>query len=619
MNSIRQSSPSGTQRPYTLTTAMLGMFTLLTSTTSWAALRAELEPATVQFGSTLTLSIESDGAQPGMRPEVTPLRKDFDVLGTSTSSETTFINGSRSDRTRWLVRLQPRHTGIIDIPPISVGGEHTAALQLNVTDPSPAAANADSKHVFLEAGIADPGKSIYVQQQIPYTVRLYYDDTLQSGELAAPDPADAIVEQLGEDKRYTAMRDGRQYNVIERHYAVAPEKSGVLHIPPASFEGMEESSQHSQGDAGPAEDVMARLLRDTPFANDPFFKGGLGANMTLGDPGRQVAARSPEIALDVQPRPAAAKGIWLPAEQITLHDSWEDNPPQLKVGEPVTRTITIDAKGSAASQIPPLSLAQPANARMYPETPDNQSRTDGNVVYGVSKQSVTYIPTAPGTLDIPAVELAWWNTSSNAPALAALPSQELKVEAGVATGQPNMPTSAPTSAVAQPRALAVPVTAAHPTGSASLTERLQSRWAWFAGGVALLAIVMLSAIAIQRSRRSASTSDRRAMAVAPGTQRRATMRALHQACIANNRYAAAHALLELARVQWPDDPPRGLSALAERLEVGGVELVALDRSLYGTGGSHWDGRAFWDVLRRGLRPKRSESWRGDEGIAALYR
>jgi hypothetical protein len=614
MKSIRQSSSYGPRRRCALATAMVGTFALVVSASNWAALRAELNPTTVQVGSTVTLSIESDGAQSGMRPDVVPLEKDFDVLGTSTNSETRLVNGNRSDRTRWLVQLQPRHAGTIDIPPILVGGERTAALQLDVTEPSPAAANTESKHVFLEAGIADPGKSIYVQQQIPYTVRLYYDDTLRSGELTAPDPANAIVEQLGEDKRFTAVRDGREYNVIERRYAIAPEKSGVLHVPPASFQGMTESPQNSHNDAGPADDLMDRMLRGTPFANDPFFKGSFGTSIAFGDPGRPVAARSQEVTLDVQPRPATAKGEWLPAEQITLHDSWEDNPPQFKVGEPVTRTITIDAKGLAASQIPALSLAKPANARLYPEASDNQSRTDGNVVYGISKQSVTYIPTAQGTLDIPAVELAWWNTRSNAPGLAVLPARQLTVEAGVGNAESNM---AP--AVRTGTAPSVPVTADQPLPSAALTERLQGHWPWLAGGAASLAIVIVSIVAILRSRRSVSAAGQRAGPVAPVPQRRAAMRALHQACIAGDRHAAADAVLDLARAEWPDDPPRGLSALAERLAVGRVELIALDRSLYGADGSRWDGSAFWNVFRRGLQPKRTARGREDEGVAALYR
>jgi hypothetical protein len=598
---------------------MLGIFMLCSPAASWAGLRAELDRDVVQEGDTLTLTIESGEAQSRERPDVTPLSKDFEVLGTSTSSETRIINGSRSDRTRWLVRLQPRYAGTIDIPPIAVGSEHTAALKLNVSKPSPQAANEASKHVFLEAEAGATGKSIYVQQQVPYTVRLYYDDTVLTGELAAPDPANAIVEQLGAEKRSTTMRHGQQYNVIERHYAIAPEKSGALHIPPASFRGSAVVAQDRRDNAFPGDDLMDRLMRNTPFANDPFFKGSLGGGMGFGNAGQPVSARGREIALDVQPRPAGAQGNWLPAEQISLHDSWEDNPPQLKAGEPATRTITIDAKGLAASQILPLSLAQPGNARVYPEAPDNQSRTDGNAIYGTSKQSVTYIPTAQGTLDIPPIELTWWNTRSNAQSRAALPAREFNVEAGMAQAQSNASPPAPAGEVPQAASAATPPSGAdHAPPSESWTERLQNRWSWLGAAAALLAMAILAAVAFRRSRRPRVQSGQVAATAAPAPRQKSAMRALEQACAGNDRHAAADALLDLAQVEWPDDPPRGFGALATRLEAGGEEIRALDRSLYGAGGSPWEGGALWQVTRRGLQTKRSESLRDDDGLGALY-
>ena len=617
MKPIRHSRSTGSRYFSALAAAVLGMSMLGTSASSWAAVRAQLDRTTTQEGNALTLSIESDGTQSG-EPDVSPLRKDFDVLGTTASSETSFVNGSRSDRTRWLVRLLPRHAGIIDVPSISVGSDHTVALQLNVTEASPAAAGVASKHVFLEAERGAAAKSIYVQQQVPYTVRLYYDDTLRTGELAAPDPANAIVEQLGEEKRYTTTRDGREYNVIERRYAIAPEKSGAMRIPPITFRGSAVVEQDGQGDAGPADDLMDRFLRNTPFANDPIFKNSLGSGMAFRNAGQPVAASSQEIKLDVQPRPTAAQGNWLPAEQITLHDSWDDDPPHLKVGEPVTRTITIDAKGLAASQIPSLSLAKPDNARVYPETPDNESRTDGNAIYGISKQSVTYIPTTQGTLDTPPVQLAWWNTRSNAQSLAVLPAREFNVEPGAGEARSSTAPGLPANQGVQAAAPAAPMTSASPRQGLSLTERLQSHWTWLAGGLALLAMIILSGVVIQRSRRRGFKAVHPVAAGAPVPQRRSTMRALRQACLANDGHAASRAVLDLARAEWPNDPPRGLGGLAARLDAGRREIIALDRSLYGTDGTRWEGNAFWDVFRRGLQPKRSETWREDDGLRALY-
>jgi hypothetical protein len=614
MQSISKPSTDRLSYVRALTAVTVGLLMLGACAASWAAVNARLEPGTVQEGETLTLTIESDTANSRERPDVTSLHKDFDVLGTSINSETRIVNGSRSDRTRWLVRLQPRRTGIIDIAPITVGTESTPALKLNVTEASPEVAKEASKHAFLEVEAAAADESVYVQQQIPYTIRLYYDDTVKTGELAAPDPANAIVEQLGEDQRYTVTHEQNTYNVIERRYAIAPERSGTLVIPPASFRGTVVPARNDNDRTSRADDLMARFLRGSPLGNDPFFRGRLGPGISFSATPQPVTARSQEIKLNVQPRPASARGHWLPAEQITLHDSWQDNPPQFKVGEPLTRTITIDAKGLAAAQIPSLSLAQPDNARVYPEAPDNQSGTDGKTIYGRSKQSVTYIPTAQGTLDVPPIELAWWNTRSNVQSRAVLPRREFNVEPGASAAQAPAPVAsdrAPTET-----SVATPLTSGLSLLSASLPEHLQNRWAWLASAIVLLAMLIVSFVAIRRLRRPESNSPQGAEP--PRVRRKSAMRALQQACGANDRHAAQHALLDLAQVEWPGDSPRSLGALADRLESGVKEISALDQSLYGAGGSAWQGDALWSALRHGLRPKRGEARHEDDGLGALY-
>jgi BatD DUF11 like domain len=618
MKSIRKPSNGRPRHVCAVTTTTLGLLMLGASASGWTAVHAQLERTTVQEGETLTLSIESDERQSAARPDLAPLRKDFDVLGTSTSSETSVVNGSRSDRTRWLVQLQPRHTGTLDIPPITVGGEHTAPLVLDVTRMLPQAAIQASTHVFLEVEAAGAGNSIYVQQQIPYTVRLYYDDTLRAGELSAPGPANAVVEQLGEDKRYTATRDGREYNVIERHYAIAPEKSGALRIPSATFRGSAVVAQTGRAGTKRGDDLMARLLRDTPFANDSFFNSSMGAGMGVADSVQPVVVRGREITLDVQPRPAGAQGHWLPAEQIILHDSWQDNPPQFKVGEPVTRTVTISAKGLAAAQIPPLSIAQPGNARLYPEAPENQSRTDGKTIYGISKQSVTYIPTAQGRLSIPPIGLAWWDTRTNTQSRAVLPARGFMVEAGAAGGQAEASPPASAAAGSPARPAATPSTAPHAPQSASLTERLLTHRVWLGGAVAMVAAVVLAGLGFWRFRRRGRKSGEVATRADPVPRRKTALRALQQACAGNDRKGAADALLDLARAEWPDDPPRGLSALAARLESGGIKVSALNRSLYGSGGSDWQGSALWSALRHGLQPKCGKAPGEEDGLDALY-
>ncbi len=601
--------------------ALCSLLALLAPIVSQAAVQARLERSAVSAGDTLTLDIESDGAPSGTQPQLAPLQKDFIVLGTEAQREMSFVNGRRSDRMRWSVRLQPRRAGKLVIPAIALGNEQTAPLDVDVRGMSPQAVAQVAKHVFVEAEAGDAGRSVYVQQQAPYTERLYYDDTIQKGELAPPNPADAVVEQLGADKHGTAVREGRSYNVLERNYAIAPEKSGTLRIPPVSFSGSQivppsaQAQAQAQSDAAdPGDDLFARILGQSPLANDPLFKG-FAAGAPFGDATQPVAVQGKEVVLDVRPRPAAAHADWLPAEAIALRDSWQDNPPQLKAGEPATRTIIVEAKGLSASQIPPLSLAQPANARLYPEAADNQSRTDGKTIFGISTQKVTYIPNAQGTLDVPAVELAWWDVGHDESRRATLPARTFSVAPGVAgDARTHGPARQPAPT------LAVPDTNQPSIGGTSAARNPLGPRVQLTVGALLTALVVVLVLATEWwQRRRAQRGDGSNATVTRVPSRAVSLGALRRACSANDPYAATSALLDLARLQWPDDPPRGLGTLGSRLAQAAAEVSALERSLYAAEeASSWRGDALWQAMRGGLRPRRIDTSRHDDDLETLY-
>ena len=594
---------------------------LLPPVASDAAVQARLARHVDNAGGVITLDIESDGASSDAQPDLAPLQRDFVVLGSASQSETSFINGRRSDRMRWSVRLQPRHPGNLVIPAITVGSEQTAALDVDAGAVPPQVAAQLATHVFVEVeGGAAAGRSVYVQQQTPYTVRLYYDDTIQKGQLDAPNPADAVVEQLGADKKGTAVRDGRSFNVLERTYAIAPEKSGTLTIPPVSFSGSQVLPQDEQAqaappgdDAGAGDDLFSRMLRQSPLGNDPMFRGFAGGQAT-----QPVSVQGKALVLQVRPRPAAAQANWLPAEAVVLHDSWQDHPPELKAGEPATRTITVQAKGLSASQIPPLTFAQPADARVYTEAAENQSRTDGKTIFGISTQKVTYIPNAQGTLDVPAVELTWWDVGSDASRQAILPAATFVVAPGVAGAAVS-----PESAV---RPAPVHAGPALTTGSQPPSGTASAGWGWQGHRVQFLIVALLTAllvalaVAIRRRKDpapGAAGSNRGAAGRLPS--RTGSLRALRRACAADDRDAARSALLDLAQTRWHDDPPRGLGALAARLGQGAAEVRSLERSLYADDDtSPWRGDALWRAMRRGLHPRRADTARLDDGLRDLY-
>ena len=113
-----------------------------------------------------------------------------------------------------------------------------------------------------------------MQQQIPLTVRLYVDGSVQSGDLRSPSTPDAVIEQLGDEQRSSASVNGRDYTVIERHYAVSPEKSGTLQITSASFRGQAVVPAAEGSDPG---DALS------PFELHAYFVAFGWAAYTLGD------------------------------------------------------------------------------------------------------------------------------------------------------------------------------------------------------------------------------------------------------------------------------------------------------------------------------------------------
>ena len=167
---MRQSKPA----TESLNQLLPWLLCLLLCMPATADVRARLDRDKVYVGDPLTLIIESSGASSG-DPDLSPLKKDFQVLGTGTSTQFSFVNGRSSNRTTWTIRLGAMQLGKLQIPPISVGAEQTAALEVEVTEVPEQVTAKQSEHLFLEAEL-DAGDHAYVQQQIPYTLRFFGDD-----------------------------------------------------------------------------------------------------------------------------------------------------------------------------------------------------------------------------------------------------------------------------------------------------------------------------------------------------------------------------------------------------------------------------------------------------------
>ncbi len=526
-------------------------------------LRAWLDRDRISEGETVQLTLEAPGQVSG-RPDTQPLEASFEVLGISSGSRIQIINGQTDARTSWTLTLSPKQPGKLTIPPLRVGNLKSKALVVTVSN-APATAADSGADILIESEISPPQP--YVQGQVLYSVRLLHAVPIRSGTLTDPEPDNTLVQRLGEDRRYSTRRHGRRYQVIERRYALFPQKSGPLQLPPPLFDG-----------EVPDDRRRGRSPFDRLFGQDPLFSSTpLDDLMT---PTRRVRIRGDAQQLQIQPRPATAQGgHWLPAKKLQLQGSWSPGSSEAQVGEPITLELDLQAEGLTAGQLPDLAPASVAGFDIYPDQAQRQTDTDSTGVTGHLRQKIAFLPKQPGKLTLPSITLHWWDTTTDQPQLATLPGRELQVS-GAAIPEPD-----PSAAAGQATPVPEQTSPAATGGEAPAmppTAAPVNLWLWLS---ILLATGWLVTLLLwwrdnrrTRLHHAGQAGSEPLQAPRAGNARRQ----FHNACQHNDPAAARRALLDWAAAHWPEDPPRGLEAVARRLSdpAARAALAELNAVLY---------------------------------------
>jgi hypothetical protein len=543
------------------------------------SVRAWLDRDTMHLGETVTLNVESQGVAGG-QPDFSSLSQDFNLLGTQSSQQVSITNGSSTTKTVWAVGLEPKRAGRIAIPALTLGAASTAPITLTVLAQPAGAQGKPGDDVFLEVS-AEP-LAPYVQQQVRYTVKLYYSFGLTDGNLSEPQADGVVVQRLGQDKSYLATLGDRRYHVMERHYALTPERSGMLELPALMFRG------NALDTADP-----------TGFFSRP----------------RTVGARSDAVQLDVKPKPAQWTGDpWLPAASMLLKDD-NELPDEVHVGDPVTRTIRLQAQGLGFEQLPELTLSAPDGAEIYPDKPDTRTRDDGTWLYGERVRKFAFVPSRPGTLTIPGVSVHWWDTGHDRAETAELPPRTIKVLPAVGGKVPlgsgiSVPAPADTPPVdaASPSPLAIEAA----PGARPAPLRI-----WQALAALCLVLWLVTLALWWRSRRAkapAAIVDATPQAGA-SAQRAAFLRASSMGELAG----AERALIAWARSERPD--VRNLGELSLRLDNSAQldALAALQRARYAGAPAQGVGASLERAFRGGLAWRSAAARREDRSpLPTLY-
>lgn len=380
-----------------------------------AGVTAKLDRSSAVVGETVTLVLETNDTNQSLDSDLSALQADFDVLNRRSETQMSFVNGTQKASVRLVITLEPKREGNLLIPSLKFPGASSNPLTLKVTA-APALAPGEAEPVFIEVTVQPGEGPYYVLSQISLMVRIFFQANLTEAAINPPAPAQASVRLLDEVP-YQSDRNGERYRVLERRYAIFPERSGTLTIPAMQLSGR---------------------LNERP--SDRLWQ-------PPGRGGRRVKVESEPLTLEISPRPDAFSGdFWLPARLITLSQQVTDNE-KLHVGEPITRTIIVDAVGLEENMLEEPVWPDLPNTRIYPDQPQGISRDDGEWVLGHKEFRYAIVPEQAGELELPEIRLDWWDTVSHQQRTAVLPAQRLNVlpsETGPSAALP------PTNVVVQP-------------------------------------------------------------------------------------------------------------------------------------------------------------------------
>ena len=525
---------------------------LLYAASAVATVTARVDRPTVDVNESFTLEIVVD-SNPDLEPDLTVLEENFFVGQVSKLSNTSIINGDIRRSLTWTVMLMPKATGEQFIPAIELGKEQSNPVRIVVNEKTNAPPGEADVFVTSEVDLEET----YVQSQILYRIRIYRGVPTRQPALREPSitGVETLAELAGDERQYEAVLNGRAYNVIERVIALYPQESGEIQISPARFE--------------------ARVLRDGRITGRKVFE-------------------SQSHTINILPIPAPPADFpdaaWLPARDVQLSEDWSRPPEEMEAGEPVTRHVTLSALGQLETQLPTLEPPEVDGLNVYVDQPELTRTQEAGGLRGVRKDQYAIIGLAGGEIELPVLEVPWWDIEAAEWKVASLPARTLIIK------------GAPVAPVVEPEAAVIPVAADAAVSAVQGPEEALAVISTWQRATEVLAILWLLTLAAWWwSSRSAPRRSREPREPEPPPahkQQGQLLKTARKAAAAGDGAAVRNAMLEWGRLQWPTAAPRSIGEFANRVEPPlSDELRQLSAVSYSKDGGNWDGNALASALR----------------------
>ena len=352
--------------------------------------QARVDRTRIAEGDTLRLSVTLRGG-PGT-VDLSGL-SDFDVVSRGSSTNIQFINGRLSKEIRYDYGLTPQRTGRLTIPALPVetddGMLHTPPIDIEVADQPQT--GGDSADIFVQADISTP--TPYAGQQLVYRFRFFNAvQVADNVRFQQPDFSGFTVRKVEKERVYQQTVNGRTYQVTELAFILTPLESGDLAISPAVI-------QCQVFQKGGRQDPLSRF---SPFFDDRFFSRHRAVQKTL---------RTQAIPVSVRPLPPVPADMPFSGLVGRFQITADIDRSQVPAGESVTLTATVAGEGNVMDA-PAPELGPVSNAKVYADTPEDKLSVSDQGISGEKRFRFAVVPVRAGDLDLPALELGFFDPSA---------------------------------------------------------------------------------------------------------------------------------------------------------------------------------------------------------------
>lgn len=525
-----------------------------------ASFTASVDRMQLNAGESVQLILESDDTTQFLTPDLSPLKPFFELLSSRQVNRLSTATGAERPVTQWLLTLLPKQAGFVIIPPLSLGDLQSTPINLYIKDVTEQNIG-QLEPVYIDTQLDRDW--VYIQAQVILTLRIYHAIPLFSDGNLTPLLLDnARVEQLDKPRTFERHINGVRHGVIEVSYAIFPQQSGLINIPPQTF--------------------SATLAGHDPHSLTPF----------TAQPGQRIEVKSARIPLQVKdiPNDYPTDAVWLPAQDISLTQSWTpslDTP--INIGTAVTRLLKLQAQGLPSSLLPDITPPASPDYKAYLDQPVFSHQDTELGLTSRREQRQAFVFQTPGQQSLAAIKLPWWNTITDQLEYAELAEQKLHIQ----TAMFNQVSPALMPSHSQP---AAPV---------ALIQQLIF-WQTLS---ALLALLSLAGFILWwRARHQPAVIA----ASSSGPTPRSLQDDLKRACLSNDANST-----RLALDAWARQYPETLADMAARDSTLSTALDALNSALYSENYSDWQGQALWQAIGNlSFNPQAQSS--DDEQLPPLY-